>query len=82
LPIGEDLAIGGGGLKSILDHFAQYEEVVRDMVQYAVKDGATVASIHINGVSDALLTQTDLSNYSVYKERTVTLKDNIKIFYR
>ena len=82
LPIGEDLTIDGDGLKSIIDHFAQYEEVVRDMVQYALKDGAPVAFIHINGVSDVLLTQADLSNYSVYKERTVTIKDNIKIFYR
>ena len=82
LPVGEGLGIDGESLKSVLDHFARYDEVVRDMVQYAVKDGKTVASIHIKGVSEDLLAQTDLSNYSVYKARTVTLKNNVKILYR
>ncbi len=79
---GDISAIDGRGLRLIIDHFARYDEVVRDMVQYAVRDGAPVASIHINGVSDALLAQTDLSNYLVYKGRTVILKDSVDIFYR
>ena len=69
---GDHLAIDNNSLKSILDHFSQYNEVVRDMVQYNARTGAPVASIQIEGVDDELLAQTDLSSYVVQRENSCT----------
>jgi hypothetical protein len=76
--------ISAQSLKVILDHFSQYDEVVRNMTIMDARNGRTEAFLEINGVSDDLLDQMNLSVYKTdpIDRRTIILKENIHIFYR
>lgn len=76
--------ISAQSLKSILDHFSQYNEVVRNMTIMDARNGRKEAFLEINGVSDDLLDQMNLNMYKTdpRDRRTVVLKENIHISYR
>lgn len=76
--------ISAQSLKSILDHFAQYNEVVRNMTIMDARNGRNEAFLEIHGVSDDLLDQMNLSLYKTdpRDRRTVVLKENVHITYR
>jgi hypothetical protein len=80
----DNTIISAQSLKSILDHFAQYNEVVRNMTIMDARNGRKEAFLEINGVSDDLLDQVNLSMYRAdpRDRRTVVLKENVRISYR
>lgn len=73
-------------LKSILDHFTSYSELVRDMVQRNFKNDEVAVFLNIHGVSDQLLSRFNELGHEYAKvagdARLLVIRDNVNVRYR